>query len=329
MNLRAENKFMKNFRKISKKEAADLYNKALFKTFFHSPGWQDFLEKEFKWLKFENYLYKNELLFTFANTGVKLISLPFCEYGGPLPLLQKADFENFNKDVLEEFKNIKIKFHPLVFGGNDTVDVLTHFIEDLDKKDEEIVRVSLRKTLRHSIRNAQENKLEIKKCSNLEELKKFYDLYISVLKRKLTVPYPFSLIRFLYAQPETEILLAFYKNKIIAGDLFLHYDGIVHYFLSVSDYKYRNLNAGYLILWEKIKKSLGRDYKIFDFGAAPRGSDLEIFKRGWGGKEYPIFQLGIQRSEEGLRLSKLRNIFGLLPKFVIKKISPLLIKYRL
>jgi len=320
---------MKNFVKINKEKYKEFLDKALFKTFFHSPEWHEFLEKEFKWLNFEYYLWRSELLFAFVRVDNKLISLPFCEYGGPLPLEAKSNFEDFNKDVLQEFKNIKIKFHPLVLAGNGNSDVLTHFIDDLDKKNEKELRNSFRKTLRHSIRHAQENGLEIKKCSDLEQLRKFYNLYVSTLKRKLTVPYPFAIIEHLFKQKETEILLVFYKNKIIGGDLFLHYSGIIHYFLSVSDYKHRNLGASYLVLWEKIKKSLQRDYKIFDFGASPKGSSLEIFKRGWGGKEYPILQIGIKRSEENLRSSELRKIWGILPNFLVKKFSPSLIKYRI
>ena len=63
-------------KKISKKEYKELCNKALFKTFFHNPEWHDFLEKEFKWLKFEYYLCENKALLSFARIGNKLISLP-------------------------------------------------------------------------------------------------------------------------------------------------------------------------------------------------------------------------------------------------------------
>ena len=137
-----------------------------------------------------------------------------------------------------------------------------------------------------------------------------------------------NVIEFLYKSSESELLLAFHNGKVVAGDLFLRYDSFVHYFLSASDYKYRKLGANYLILWDKIRSLAGQDI-IFDLGASPKGSSLEIFKRGWGGKEHPILQIGIKRTEEGLRSSKLRNIWGLLPNFVVKKLSSRLIKYRL
>jgi len=315
------NKFMRNFQKIDKKEYIELFNKALFKTFFHSLEWHEFLEKKFSWLKFEYYLYKNSSLFVLGRVGNKLISLPFCEYGGPL--LLKENLGDFNKDVLKEFKNIKIKFHPKVFNKGES-DILTHWI-DLKSITEKELFNSFRKTLKHSIKNANKD-IKIKKCSNLKELKQFYNLYVKNLKRKKTIPYPYFVFKFLFNK--SDMLLAWYKGKIICGNLFLHYDKFVHYFFSASDVKYKKLGASYLVLWGKIKSLIGKDV-IFDFGAAPKGSSLEIFKLGWRGKEYPIIQLGTKRSEENLRSSRLRNIYGLLPRVIIKKISPYLIKYRL
>lgn len=317
-----------NFIKISRKEYDDWLSKVQFKTFFHNAEWHEFLEKQFKWLKFEYYLHQEELLFPIAKIGNKLISLPFCEYGGPLILKKNIDFNKLEKDVLNEFQNIKIKFHPQIKTGNENSEVSTHWIENLQNISEQELWNSLRKTLRHEIRNAQERGLEIRSCKNLKELKGFYNLYAANLRRKKTVPYPWPMIQFLYQNPSSELLMAFYKGRIIGGDLFLNYGGFVHYFLSASDYKYRDFGAAHLILWEKIKNLIGKDV-IFDLGATPKNSSLNVFKTGWGGKEYPILQLGIKRSAENLRSSKLRNILGLLPNFVIKIISPFLIKYRL
>lgn len=311
---------MKYFQNISKKQAKELLNKVLFKTFFHELEWQEFLEKEFKWLSFEHYLYRDKALLSFGRIGRKLISLPFCEYGGPLLLEKGISFKELEKDVLQEFgNNIKIKFHPRILSRES--DTVTYFIENLDK-------LSFRKTLRHSIRKAEQQDVQIKKCANAKELKQFYNLYMVNLKRKKTVPYSYPVIKFLYDSADSELLLAWYKSKIIAGSLFLHYDEVVHYFLSASDYKYRNLGANYLILWRKIKSLIGKNV-IFDLGASPKGSALEIFKRGWGGKKYPIAQIGIKKSEEKLRSSKLRKIWSLLPNFVVKKLSSKFIKYRL
>jgi len=329
---------MNSFQKISKEKYQEFLNGIQFSTFFHKSEWHEFLEKEFKWLKFEYYSYKDEAILPFARFRVfgkeKLVSLPFCEYGGPLLLKQEINWEEFKKDIFSEFgNNIKIKIHPRVsdVSGNpsSTLSGLsTHWRTDLENILEQELWNSLRKTLRQEIDNARKCSLEIRRCGTQQELEKFYALYVANLRRKKTIPYPRPLIQFLCKNASSELSLASYKGKIIGGALFLHYSGFTHYFLSATDYKYRNLGVAHLILWEKIRSLIGKDI-IFDLGASPRGSALEIFKRGWGGKECPIYQIGIKRTEESLRSSKLRNIWGLLPNFAIKALSSKLIKYRI
>jgi hypothetical protein len=329
---------MKNFRKIDKKEYKDLFDKVLSSTFFHGVEWHEFLEKEFKWLKFEYYSYKNnEAILPLARFKVfgkeKLVSLPFCEYGGPLLLRDSIDWEEFRKDILEGLgDNVKIKlhpYHPKISGLSTTSS--SYLLSGFKKTSERELWGLFRKTLRYEINHAKEHNLIIKKCENLKELKRFYDLYVANLKRKKTIPYPWPLIQFLYQNPSNELLLAFYKGKVIAGSLFVEYVSsrfIVHYFLNASDYKYKKLGANYLILWNKIKSLIGKDI-VLDLGASPQGSSLETFKRGWAGTGLPIYQIGVKKSEEGLRSSKLRNIWGLLPNFVVKALSSKLIKYRI
>lgn len=331
---------MEKFRRLYRPEIEELMEKTLFKTFFHSLIWHEFLEKEFKWLKFEYYSYGDEAILIFGRVGKKLISLPFCEYGGPLPLKGGIYINDFEIDALKEFKNFKIKYHPdiskITFNPiNSSSTVSSHWLY-LENKSEQEVWESFRKTLRHEIKHAREQGIEIRPSKDLKEVKKFYDLYAANLRRKKTIPYPWHLVQFLCQNAPSELLLAFYKGRIIGGALFLNYSHFVHYFLSATDYKYRDLGVSYLIIWEKIKSLIGQD-KILDLGASPQGSDLEIFKRGWGGEERPIYQIclpagrqGIKRSEENLRSSKIiRFIWGLLPNFIIKKLSPYLIKYRL
>ena len=328
-----------NFKRIDKTDYCRFFNEVQFKTFFHNSKWHDFLEAEFRWLKFEYYLYKNEAILPLARFRTfgedKLVSLPFCEYGGPLLLVNDFNFEEFKACAISEFgENIRIKFHPQIIlnqkiendePGNETI---ASWIEDLKNKSEKEILNSFRKTLKHEIRDAQNKKLIIRKCGNSGELKQFYGLYVANLRRKKTVPYPFAIFEFLFGRPETEILLALYNDKIISGDLFLNYGKFTHYFFSATDYKYRKYGAAHLLLWEKIRDLVGKD-KILDLGATQKDSSLDTFKRGWGGRDYPIMQIGIKKSPKGLRSSRIRNIWGLLPNFAIKALSSKLIKYRI
>ena len=146
------------------------------------------------------------------------------------------------------------------------------------------------------------------------------------MKQKRTVPYPFSIFNYLFNNKSAEILLAYLGNKIAAGSVFLHYGGFVHYYLSATDNKYRDMAPNYLIIWEKIKSSLKDKFAIFDFGGTGKGSALEVFKKGWGGSEKPI--VVIANFKTSLRESKIRAIFPLIPTFLLKRFAEKMIKYR-
>lgn len=338
---------MKNFQKIeNKKELQGLLDKALFKTFFHELEWQEFLEKEFKWLKFEHYLYKDKALLSFGKVGKRLISLPFCEYGGPLPLpgKDKINFKEFSKDVLNAFGSIKIKFHPMILKflntefskGNGST--CTYWIDNLDKANEDALFSLFRLSTKQRIRKGNKEDLLISECKNKKDLKEFYDIYVKTMKRNKTVCFPIQIFEFLHQKSlESEIvdfLLIKHQKKIISGIIVLFYSNIAHYFLSAMDYKYvkeNKLNPMYFILWEEIKSIINsKKANVFDFGGTKIGSSLEEFKRGWSTKQYPIWKLESgQAAQEKLQKSKLRNVWGLLPNSLVKIISPYIIKYRL
>ena len=54
-------------------------------------------------MKFERYLYRDKALLSLARVGEKLVSHPFCEYGGPLPLIEKIDGKQFQKDLFKDY----------------------------------------------------------------------------------------------------------------------------------------------------------------------------------------------------------------------------------
>ena len=91
----------------NKSQWRSLLNRALFKTFFHTSEWEDFLEKEFSWIKFERYIWKDELLLSVARCKLfgkeKIVSHPFCEYGGPLPLVESVEYASFEQDFVKKF----------------------------------------------------------------------------------------------------------------------------------------------------------------------------------------------------------------------------------
>jgi len=331
---------MSYFQKIEDKEKwQELLSKALFKTFFHTLEWEEFLEKELGWLRFDRYLYKDELLLSLAKYKVlgkeKLISHPFCEYGGPLPLVEKIDGEKFKQDLFLEFESpLEINLHPWMLNYLKDFKLekaeswrSTYWIKDFSKLRKEKLLASFRYDVRHSIKRAQKQGFSFEECQSDTNLKEFYSLYVKIIKRHKNIPLPYSFFEFFWKFSKIFFLKS--NKKIITGSIFLFYRPFIHYFITASDDNFRKLGINHLLLWRVIEKYAGKHYDFLDLGATKEGSKLEIFKRGWRGKKIPIYELSGQLSKSRLRDSGLRNVLGLLPLFLTEKISPCLLKYKL
>lgn len=327
----------KRFLKIEdRKDWQALLNRVLFKTFFHSWEWEEFLEKNFNWLKFEHYVWQNKALLSFARAEMgereKLVSHPFCEYGGPLPLVQEIDGLAFQKDLFEEFKTpLKISFHPYLlnyFKGFDTTNSPreTYLLENIGDLNVETVG----DRNRHRQKNkALESGLVVEKCKTENDLKTLYDLYVKSLKKHKALVYPFSFFQSFFKSSQAEVMLVKHKEKTVGGNIFLFYGKVIHSFLCGFDEKYRNLGAHTLILWSELKRKQREDFKTFDFGATKKGSSIGDFKNRWGATSYPIFELKNYTEESKLKNSFLRDIWSWLPASLIKRLSPRLLKYKL
>ncbi len=331
---------MSYFQQIKDKtKYQELLGRVLFKTFFHGLDWEEFLEKEFKWLKFEHYLYKDEAILSLARYKFlgkeKLVSHPFCEYGGVLPLVEKIDAIEFEQSLFSKFETpFKINFHPWSlnyfenFKEADTQSWRnTYWIQNLSKFKKEEFLTSFRYDVRRSIKNAEKQGFSFEECKSDKDLKEFYEIYIKAVRRHKNVPLSYSFFEFFWKSSKFFFIKK--GTKIITGSIFLFYKPFIHYFITASDYNFRKSGANHLLLWNIIKNYNNKGYDFLDLGATKKGSNLEIFKRGWRGKKLPIYELSNQSFKRELRDSKLRSILGFLPSCLIKKISPYLLKYKL
>lgn len=319
---------MDMFKKIDdKRNWNKLLDKTLFKTFFHSLEWESFLENEFHWIRFERYVWRDELLLSIARCKLlgkeKLVSHPLCEYGGPLPLKEKVDLEGFIQDFKKQFgEKARVKFHPYIHNSPQLPLALkkggisTFWIEGLSKKTPEDLWRGFRKTLRQEIEKSEVNKVIVEECKSVGELKHFYNLYLQTVKRHKNIPLPFSAFTFFYERP-VQVLIARLGSRVIGGSVFLFYPPFIHYFINAVDYKLRSLNVGHAILWHVIQRYSEKEYDYFDLGGTRGGSPLEIFKKGWGAKAHPIYELGGNGSMTGNNLF-LRTSWSLLPDSLIK-----------
>lgn len=325
----------------NKSQWTSLLDSALFKTFFHSLDWEEFLERELRWIKFERYVWRDEALFSVARCRLfgreKIISHPLCEYGGPLPLKQEFDFENFLEDFRSTFGfKARIKFHPYLTergltpfksGSNPVQFRSTFWIENFSRKSKEDLWRNFRKTLRHEIKKAENSGIEVFECAGEADLKKFYSLYLQTVKRHKNIPLSFSAFKFFNHKDEgAKVFLAKkHDGSVAGGSVFLFYPPFIHYFINASDIELREYSPNHLILWKVIQKYIGSGFDYLDLGGTRKGSDLGIFKRGWSARELPIYEVGVSDKNFKGDTSILRNVWAMLPASIMRRLSPLML----
>ena len=195
-----------------------------------------------------------------------------------------------NSDFFErlEFMPAPIHIHPEVTWGLDI------------KLSEQELLMNMRKTTRYLIRQAQKNAdIEIIKTQNIEDLKKFDEIYCSTAIRHKFVPFSLKYIQNQFSSflPDGQILifLGKYKNEVVSSAIIVFWQNIGFYHHGASLSKYNKIPVSYLLQWEAIKEAKKRECQRYNFwGIAPDDNKnhpwagLSLFKKGFGGyrKDY-------------------------------------------
>jgi len=170
---------------------------------------------------------------------------------------------------------------------------------DIRESEQELL-MNMRKTTRYLIRQAQKNTdIEIVKTQNIEDLKKFNEIYCSTATRHKFVPFSLDYIQNQFSSflsdDQILILLGKYKNEIVSSAIIVFWQNIGFYHHGASLSKYNRVPVSYLLQWEAIKEAKERECQRYNFwGIAPDDNKkhpwagLSLFKKGFGGyrKEY-------------------------------------------
>ncbi|MBI2847917.1 MAG: GNAT family N-acetyltransferase, partial [Chloroflexi bacterium] len=233
--------------------------------------------------------------------GKKLLSLPYCEYGGPLTapvadclpqLLEKAG------DIAraERADYIEIRGLAPIPGATEILQsfnyVANHryvtFRLDLNTPPDKIWS-SFQGRRRTSIRKAEKQEFDISEARTEADIRTFYQLYLQTQSRHGTPPHSLGFFleiwRRFFPPGHLRVVLARYQDKPVSGIILFSLNKTIMYWSAVSDAAYRNLNAGDLLLWQAIREGCDDEKETFDFGRTREGSTVRMYKEGFGGEE--------------------------------------------
>ena len=285
--------------------------------------------------------------------GDRLISLPFCEYGGPL--LAHASTEDQVSHASESLLNQAIQLasqlgvdyvemrHPslnesiLLQKGFEKAEHYVTFHVDLSNGTKQLWN-SLDKKTRNAVRKSQKAELQIKDVNELDQLREYYTLYLETQKRLGSPPHCFQLFENLFSvfcpTNKMRMILARHDNMPIAGIVVFLHGNSVFWWNNVSNAEYRKLNPTNLLLWHAMEWAAEKGYRTMNLGRTRKSTTIYDFKKGWGGEEKPLqdFVHFVASKKKNLpdpsqkKYQVLSAIWDLLPIAVSRRIGPRIIK---
>src|SRR3989338_4540027 len=276
--------------------------------------------------------------------GKRLVSIPYFPFGGVI-----GESNECKKELLEKAKELSKQVKYLEIRQNYELEdslmeglvrqaPITDFFLNFKKTKEETFN-SLDKRVRYDIRRAEKNNLQVKLGNEKKLLNDFYTVYLHTKKKRGVPAWPYDLFKEALVKCDTLVGIVYFEEKPIAGGFFFlekKHKNIEYGFGGVN-YKYNPLCPYYALLWKVIEYGIDQNYLKLEFGGTTKeinDGDLYAFKERWCDEKKDIPYYFYAQKEENipqLKSSfKLYKIYGkiwsLLPKFIIKIISPIVMR---
>jgi FemAB-related protein (PEP-CTERM system-associated) len=270
-----------------------------------------------------------------------LISNPLLSYGGVC-----AGDEITKKNLLLKAQEIAvqhrveyIEIRQLADRMADNLptknDFVTMFLR-LDKDEEFIWKNTLTPKVRNQIRKA------IKSGLTVDFGKEYFDDFYRVLSvnyRELGTPlHSKAFFRKILEEfnKSSGIIVAKYKEKVIAAMLYIHFKNVFSDPWASSLREYNKLCPNNILYWEAIKYACKNGFEYFDFGRSTIDQGTLMFKKQWGAEQISLYyQYSLNKAKTISKINAVHNnkyqlaikIWKRLPLIITNKIGPIFVRY--
>jgi len=259
-------------------------------TIYHQIGWRKLIQQTYNHTPVYFIGKENEMIVgiiplfiikSFFNK--KLVSIPYCPYGGVLAINDKIQNRLIDKAV-SLTKELNLKYLELrerrdLNYGLEKADKYVSFMLKLSQDSNDLLESFSSSTRRH-IRKAEKIDFEIRRNKDIDT---FYSLYSKHMRNigTPTLGYKFfnnlaDILNSYYS-----IATIYYNNQPVSSILLLYFKDIVIYDRGASSVEHKNLNLNYVLFWNIICDLSKQNYTYFDFGRSIPESGTYQFKNGW------------------------------------------------
>lgn len=185
---------------------------------------------------------------------------------------------------------------------------------------------------RTHVRQGREN-VSVTVGDSLADLRTFYRLYLKRMRGHGTPPHPFGFFEEIwdqfYDEGKLRLYLAFADGTPVNATLDLLSKNWIYHWKEVSDYEYRDLDGGSLLVWEGLEWGAENDFERFDLGRTREGTGIYVYKKSFGGEkvwmdDYHYFPNGEDElpDAESNEYERVKRVWRRLPLPVTRLIGP-------
>jgi hypothetical protein len=318
-------------------------------SFFHSTAWSKVLRETYRYSPTYFTIFENGHLQALVPvmqvdsflTGRRGVSLPFTDYSDAI-ISDGISFNNLFDHIIrygedQGWKSLEIR------GGQKVPQLapisFTYCRHILDlRNDTQEIFSSLRDNTKRNIKKAIKQGVKVEISSTLDSVKGFHRLNVITRKRHGLPPQPFHFFEKVYEHIISKnlgfVVLASYKDNIIAGAVFFHLGEKAVFKYGASNKKFHHLRPNNLVMWKAIKWFSQNGYKSLCFGRTePANDGLRKFKAGWDTKEKveKYYKYSLERREfvqDSHEISKIyQRVFRKMPMPLLRLIGSLLYRH--
>lgn len=281
--------------------------------------------------------------------GRQVISLPYCEYGGPLalddsPAITSAlvtEAVRLAKDLgadSVELRGITTAACPLVEAcGFKPLGKNVTFKLDLTRGKEAIWQGLEGGRVRTAVRKAEKHAVEIIAGEGPSDIEDYYRLRLLTEKRHGSPPHSLAFYRRIWEDFGGAGLLqlnfAVHQGRRIAAILFFPFQDKIMYWSNVATDDARQFEAQTYLVWKAIEWGCENGYRTFDMGRTRHGTGVYSYKKGFGGVEEPlndyVLFFGKEKSQpdpdQGI-YRVLTSLWSKLPIPIARALGPYIVK---
>lgn len=146
----------------------------------------------------------------------------------------------------------------------------------------------LKDSRQRQVRQAEDASLTYRVGDSLDDLKRYYRLYLRSNRGHGSPPHSFEFYRTLWEELAPEHLhlgMVELDGAPVNAIIDLSLGSSIHQWGVITDYEFRDLNGGSLALWRSLDRACADGYDVYDMGRTREGSGVYMFKKSFGGRK--------------------------------------------